>query len=64
MNNLVRPKSVIPSHANEVATNGGVVITETRTAQFLKAMEMPGHVPLSGRTMQFDSRGHCVAECN
>jgi hypothetical protein len=34
MNNLVRPKSVIPSHANEVATNGGVVITETRTAQF------------------------------
>ena len=64
MNNLVRPKSVIPSHANEVATNGGVVIPGTKTAQFLKAIEMPGYVPLSGRTMQFDGGGRCVAGCN
>ena len=64
MNNLVRPKSVIPSHANEVATNGGVVIPGSKTAQFLKALEMPGYVPLSGRTMQFDGDGRCVAGCN
>jgi hypothetical protein len=56
--------SVIPSHGNEVATNGGVVIPGTKTAQFLKAIEMPGYVPLSGRTMQFDGEGRCVAVCN
>jgi L-ascorbate metabolism protein UlaG (beta-lactamase superfamily) len=63
MNNLVRPKSVIPSHANEVATSGGKVNPGSRTAQFLGLIEMPGYVPLSGRTMQFDSQGHCVAGC-
>ena len=64
MNNLVRPKSVIPSHVNEVVADGGVVIPGTKTAQFLKAIEMPGYVPLSGRTREFDGEGRCVAECN
>src|SRR6266852_6707571 len=35
VNELVRPKSVIPSHANEVATSGGKVIPGTKTAKFL-----------------------------
>jgi L-ascorbate metabolism protein UlaG (beta-lactamase superfamily) len=64
INKLVRPKSVIPSHSNEVATSGGVVIPGTRTAQFLNLIEMPGHVPLSGATMQFDGEGRCIAGCN
>jgi L-ascorbate metabolism protein UlaG (beta-lactamase superfamily) len=63
MNNLVRPKSVIPSHANEVATSGGKVLPGTQTAKFLSLIEMPGYVPLSGRTMQFDGEGRCVAGC-
>jgi L-ascorbate metabolism protein UlaG (beta-lactamase superfamily) len=63
MNHLVQPKSVIPSHANEVATSGGKVLPGTQTAKFLSLLEMPGHVPLSGRTMQFDGEGRCVAGC-
>jgi len=51
MNELVRPNSVIPSHANEVATSGGKVIPGTRTANFLDLLKMPGYVPLSGRAM-------------
>ena len=29
----------------------------------LKAAKMPVHVPLSGRTMQFDGSGRCVSGC-
>lgn len=64
INRLIRPKSVIPSHVNEVATSGGRVIPGTKTAKFLGLIEVDGYVPLSGRTMEFDGRGHCVAGCN
>jgi len=64
VNKLIRPRSVIPSHANEVATNNGQVIPGTRTAAFLRLVEAEGHVPLSGRTMDFDSQGRCVGGCN
>ena len=64
VNKLVRPRSVIPSHANEVATSGGRVIPGTRTAKFLSLIETNGYVPLSGRTMQFDRHGQCVSGCD
>lgn len=63
VNQLIRPRSVIPSHANEVATSGGKVISGTRTAKFLSLIEAHGYVPLSGRTLQFDGRGRCVGGC-
>jgi len=63
VNSLVRPKAVIPSHVNEIATSGGKVIPGTKTARFLSLIEMPGHVPLSGHTMGFDRQGHCVVGC-
>lgn len=63
MNDLVKPASVIASHANEAATKDGKVVTGTRTDRFMKAANMPVHVPLSGRTMSFDSGGNCVAGC-
>jgi len=63
MNEVVKPKSVIPSHANEPATAGGKVVAGTRTAAFLAAISMPGHVPLSGKTMAFDGGGVCVEGC-
>ncbi len=63
VNELVNPASVIPSHANEEATKGGVVIEGTRTDTFAKAVNVPVHLPLSGRTMEFDSGGNCVAGC-
>ena len=63
INELVKPASVIASHANEEATRGGKVISGTRTELFIKSTKVPVHVPLSGRTMEFDGNGKCVAGC-
>ena len=64
INQLVRPASVIPSHANEVATKGGAVVAGTRTEAFRDAVSDVGvHLPLSGQTMSFNSGGICVAGC-
>ena len=63
INDLVKPASVIPSHANEVATKGGKVLPGTKTEKFSSAVKVPVHVPLSGKTMEFDSDGKCVAGC-
>jgi hypothetical protein len=54
---------VIPSHANEVATKGGKVLPGTKTETFMKAVKVPVHIPLSGKMMEFDSNGKCVAGC-
>jgi L-ascorbate metabolism protein UlaG (beta-lactamase superfamily) len=63
INEMVKPGSVIPSHANEVATEGGKLIAGTKTDVFIKALKVPAHLPLSGRTMEFDSGGKCVGGC-
>jgi L-ascorbate metabolism protein UlaG (beta-lactamase superfamily) len=63
VNDLIRPASVIASHANEAATRGGKVVAGTRTAAFIEAAAMPVHVPLSGRTLGFDGSGRCVEGC-
>jgi L-ascorbate metabolism protein UlaG (beta-lactamase superfamily) len=60
---LVRPAAVIPSHANEAATRGGKPIPGTRTASFITAVQVPVHLPLSGRTMGFSANGECVSGC-
>jgi L-ascorbate metabolism protein UlaG (beta-lactamase superfamily) len=63
VNELVRPNSVIASHANEPATINGKLVETSRTAAFRKAAKMPVHVPLSGRTMEFDGSGRCTSGC-
>lgn len=63
INELIKPVSVIASHANEEATKGGKVIAGTRTETFIKATRVPVHLPLSGKTMEFDSGGKCVSGC-
>ena len=63
VNELVQPKSVIASHANEPATINGKLPPNSRTAAFTKAAKMPVHVPLSGKTMQFDGSGSCQSGC-
>jgi L-ascorbate metabolism protein UlaG (beta-lactamase superfamily) len=60
---MVKPREVILSHANEVATEGGKVLPGTRTETFIKAVKVPAHVPLSGKTMEFDGGGKCTAGC-
>lgn len=63
INEMVRPVSVIASHANEAATANGRLLPGTRTERFRAAVKVPTHVPLSGKTMLFDGRGRCVAGC-
>ncbi len=63
INELVRPNAVIASHANEEATKNGEVLPGTKTETFAKAVTVPTHSPLSGRTMAFDGSGKCVSGC-
>ncbi len=63
INTLVHPASVIASHTNEVSTKGGKVIAGTRADIFQKAVKVPVHLSLSGRTMSFDAGGKCVSGC-
>jgi L-ascorbate metabolism protein UlaG (beta-lactamase superfamily) len=63
INEMVKPNSVIVSHANEPATEGGKVRPGTRTETFIKAVTVPVHVPLSGRIMSFDANGKCSDGC-
>ena len=63
INDLVQPAAVIASHANEVGTVGGKVRPGSKTEAFAKAVKVPVHVPLSGKTMEFDASGKCTAGC-
>jgi L-ascorbate metabolism protein UlaG (beta-lactamase superfamily) len=63
INDLVKPASVIASHANEVATKDGKVLPGTKTETFMKAVKVPVHIPLSDKTMEFDGDGKCAAGC-
>ena len=63
IDDLVKPVSVIPSHANEVGTVDGKVRPGSKTEAFVKAVKVPAYVPLSGHTMEFDAAGKCVAGC-
>lgn len=63
VNELIKPNSVIASHANQPSTQNGKVIAGTRVDSFSKLSKMPVHVPLSGRTMSFDSSGKCTNGC-
>lgn len=60
---MVKPNAVIPSHANEAATKGGKLVAGTRTETFKTRVKIPTHVPLSGKTMEFDGSGKCLSGC-
>jgi hypothetical protein len=64
MNDLVRPASVILSHPNEAVTEGGKLRPDTRAAAFIKQLKgIAPHLAISGRTMEFNGAGKCVAGC-
>jgi L-ascorbate metabolism protein UlaG (beta-lactamase superfamily) len=64
VNELVQPTSVIVNHVNEGATAGGTVKPNTRTAAFVARVKGRSVYPaLSGKTMEFDGSGKCVAGC-
>ncbi len=64
INELVKPASVIPSHANEAATREGKLIADTKTARFAEAVKVPVHLPLSGKTLEFSNTGVCTKGCD
>ena len=62
MKNLVRPRSVMPSHVNEQATQGGVIRGGTRVDlfQLFTRDYVDVVVPLSDVARSFDGSGRCV----
>lgn len=63
-NDLVRPNAVIVTHVNEAATQGGKLRPLSRTAAYVNLVKgRPVHLAISGRTMEFDGSGKCVAGC-
>ena len=63
MNELVRPASIILTHTNEAVTDGGKLRPNSRTASLIRQLKSPAYLAISGRTMEFDGRGKCVAGC-
>ena len=64
MNELVRPASVIFSHVNEAATEDGKLRPASRSAAIMKLLKgVSPQLAISGRTMEFDGAGKCVAGC-
>ncbi|MDO9313734.1 MAG: MBL fold metallo-hydrolase [Burkholderiaceae bacterium] len=63
INDLVKPAAVIASHVNEVGTVGGKVRPGSKTERFMKAAKVPVHLPLSGKTMEFNGTGVCSTGC-
>lgn len=63
MNELVRPASVILTHPNEAVTEAGKLRPSSRTATLIKQLKPTPYLAISGRTMEFDGNGKCVAGC-
>lgn len=63
INELVKPASVIATHVNEVGAVGGKLRPGSKTEAFVKASRVPAHIPLSGKLIEFDGAGKCVAGC-
>lgn len=63
LNNLVKPTSIIASHANQPSTSGGKINEGTRLALFKRLTRAKVHVPLSGHTMSFNDEGKCTGGC-
>ena len=64
INDLVKPMSIIVSHVNEGATSGGKAKPGTHTADFAALVKNnPVYLGVSGKTLEFDASGKCVAGC-
>lgn len=63
VDDLIQPATVIVTHTNDVGTVGGKVKPNTRVAAFLGLLKKPHVLAVSGRTMEFDGNGRCVAGC-
>ena len=61
VNRLIKPRTVIPEHANQVSTSGGVVVPGTRLERFISLLQdVVPSVPLSGVPIFCDGNGECT----
>lgn len=59
-NFLIRPRTVIPEHANQTSTQGGTVVAGTRVQAFADGVhDAKVMIPLSGRKIFCDGHGVC-----
>ncbi len=65
VNELIKPKTAIPTHANEESTRDGKPVPGSKVAKFMQSVddEITVQLPLSGVTMEFDAGGKCVKGC-
>jgi hypothetical protein len=63
INDLLKPASVILTHVNEPATEGGKLKPNTQTAALIKQIKAPSHLAISERMMEFNGKGMCVSGC-
>jgi hypothetical protein len=63
INDLIKPASVIFTHVNEAATQGGKLKANSQTAALMKQVKVPAYLAISQRTMEFDGKGKCVSGC-
>lgn len=63
LNELIRPASVLITHPNEAVTEGGKLRDASRAAALVKMLKAPAHLAISGRALEFDGKGKCVAGC-
>jgi len=63
INDLLQPASVIFTHVNEAATEGGKLRANTQTAARMKQVEAPAYLAISERIMEFNDKGKCVSGC-
>jgi len=57
---LIRPRTVIAEHANQVSTSGGTVLAGTRVERFIgQVHNAKVIVPVSGKTISCDGEGKC-----
>ena len=62
---VVGAARALPAWAQSVKATplGGKVRAGSKTEAFVKAVKVPVHVPLSGKTLEFDAAGNCTAGC-
>jgi L-ascorbate metabolism protein UlaG (beta-lactamase superfamily) len=62
VNQLIKPRSVIPEHFNQVSTSGGQVNSGTRLERFIQQLKGQARVivPLSGVPISCDRKGNCT----
>ena len=63
-NDIVKPTTVVITHPNEAATQGGKARPGSRTEQLSGLLKSSTVLAVSGRTIEFDGQGKCVAGCS